>query len=625
MNREKLIWYSNRLRTMPRAEVWHRLQEAYRMRNPLPAVALKTTPRLLHQENLPSLLDTWRFLWSPDVANSCEESAAAALSGSVEVFGRRWSTADLDWDLDPASNYRWPRDPAHTIDYRHSAGADPKWVWEVNRLLFLVPVAFGMQAGIVDRERGHRFLTSVLDNWITHCQVGRGPQWAASIEVAIRSIVITLAIQALDGTDEALVSKAGIAIRNHCEWIKRFPSLHSSANNHRVAEISALLIMDASWSDILDANEKVSLERELREISAALFSKDGLGSEQSPTYAGFSLEFLALALRTRRWSSELDRLSIAHSVSTAAAATAQLVDELGFLIRYGDDDEGRVVTVVADPSNYASALIALATDAPVKRRAGLLTFASGGLSLFRFTDFGAETTWLFDHGPLGFGAIAAHGHADALSVSMRSDGAEWIVDAGTYRYHGDRKWRTYFRSSRAHNGPQLEDLDSSVMTGDFNWHPVMRAECNLIASRSDGCYAFVHASQDGFRRQGLAEVSRKLERLSEGRYRVTDVCEGEHRMSSGFLINPMCKVTQEDHLWVVTHPDSVLTLLISVSGQDQLTLETPEDNAAWYSQSFGSKTPAWRLVATVDAELDVRQPQLVFDFELRVSRIREGQ
>ena len=56
-----------------------------------------------------------------------------------------------------------------------------------------------------------------------------------------------------------------------------------------------------------------------------------------------------------------------------------------------------------------------------------------------------------DGGPHGFLSIAAHAHADALSVEVRHDGVDVLADPGTYCYHGQPEWRQYFRSTLGHN------------------------------------------------------------------------------------------------------------------------------------------------------------------------------
>lgn len=546
------------------------------------------------------------------------------IAGTTRVLGHDWSTAEKNWNADPASSYVWPSSPAHKVDYRHSHGTDPKWTWEVNRLLFLIPVSFAIEANVIEREVGEQFIAGTLLDWISQCDAGCGPQWASSIEVAIRSISMTLALQAISNPDEALTEAVGKSISQHAAWIKRFPSAYSSANNHRVAELAALLLLDASWLGVLEPDKASGLESELLEVCRKLFAADGIGLEQSPTYGAFSMEFLALALQCRQWSDGACRLEALEVLAQASSALAELTNDDGTLLRYGDDDEGKIVTVAVPESKHAESIVRLATGVNGQRSSGLITFAEGGLSLLRYKDFGNETTWLFDHGPLGFGELSAHGHADVLSVSLRSAGIDWIVDAGTYRYHGDKKWRTYFRSSRAHNAPQLAELDSSVMTGDFNWHPHKRAQGRLISAKANEDGFCLEGTHDGYQRQGMGRVCRKLERLSEGHYRVTDSYGHDEQLTTGFMINPDCFVEKTPNGWRISSPDSFLIVNVAVSGQATTGLEVPQDETSWFSPRFGVKRAAWRASAAAAANGQKSQ-RLIFDFTLSISSDLEAQ
>lgn len=608
---------------MPRREILHRIREAYELRRSTPTRSVQETPRLVDSSASETrLVDVWQTFWSPSVAEHCRLRATDALAGTVSVFGHSWSTRSKAWNVDPVSGYTWPSTPAHRIDYRHSLGADPKWTWEVNRLLFLIPVAFAAEAGEIDRDAAEDLIIDTVYDWIGQCRTGHGPQWAAAIEVAIRSIAMTIAVQTIRVPTDVFTEKVATSIRDHSNWIKRFPSAYSSANNHRVAEIAALLILDSCWEGILTDEERTPLEAELADVSRSLFAEDGIGLEQSPTYGAFSMEFLALVLRCYTWSSQKDRVRVAQIVAESSYALAQFTNEDGTVIRYGDDDEGKVITVAVPDREYSASLIRLSEGRRDVRQHGLITFADGGISLMRFSDAGAETTWTFDHGPLGFGDIAAHGHADTLAVSLRSAGIDWIVDAGTYRYHGDKKWRTYFRSSRAHNGPQLDGLDSSVMTGDFNWDPQKRAQGKLLASRAEDSRVHMRATHDGFSRQGLGPVIREVERLGPSHYRIADISDGNHNLSTGFIVNPGCHVDETVGGWRLTHPDSTLEIALTVSGQSSMSTESLQDESAWFSPAFGEKLPAWRLVAEVVA--GISEQQLIFDFKLSKSSHQEA-
>jgi uncharacterized heparinase superfamily protein len=76
---------------------------------------------------------------------------------------------------------------------------------------------------------------------------------------------------------------------------------------------------------------------------------------------------------------------------------------------------------------------------------------------------------LLDAGPLGLGSLAAHGHADALSLWASLDGKPLLIDAGTYAYHEDPAWRDHFRSTPAHNTLTLDGKNQSEIHGPFLW------------------------------------------------------------------------------------------------------------------------------------------------------------
>jgi hypothetical protein len=611
VNREKILWYANRFRSMRLPEVLHRAEEAYKIRR-TPPKSIAAAVLLIDHSNILSLRHDF---WSDEVANYCAQKAHETLGGHTFVLGEEWSTLDRDWNTDPSSGYQWPPVPSHKVDYRHSMDADPKWSWEVNRLLYLVPVAFAVDAGLIPRAPAEEFLTSSLTHWISNCPPGRGIQWAASIEAAIRLISMTIVTQSLTDISDSYLDTVGQSVAEHAEWIKRFPSRYSSANNHRVAEICALMAAGSAWSGILTDEERAALETELIVVTQSLFSIDGIGLEQSPTYAGFTMEFIAIAIASGHWQSNHMRDELKQILVRAALALKDFRNEDGTLIRYGDDDEGKVLTVGVPESRYAAAIIQLSKQSLNSRRSGLITYAQGGVSLLRYTDAGQETTWLFDHGSLGFGQIAAHGHADVLSVSLRSGGVDWIVDPGTYKYHGDRRWRSYFRSSAAHNAPQLDGKDSSTMTGDFNWHPSKRAAGSLVYSYSDGEKAYISATHNGYEKLNKGQVARTVERLKESSYRISDEHKGTSELTTAFVLNPDCHVTPREEGWTIQYPGQRYRLEIDVAGSDRNWLVPPDQEAAWYSARFGHKVPTWRVGATA-GESEPSHRKLVFNIAL---------
>src|SRR6202012_2469501 len=70
-----------------------------------------------------------------------------------------------------------------------------------------------------------------------------------------------------------------------------------------------------------------------------------------------------------------------------------------------------------------------------------------------------------DGGPHGFLSIAAHAHADALSVEVRCGGVDILADPGTYCYHGEPEWRKYFQSTIGHNTVEVDGQWQSLRGG----------------------------------------------------------------------------------------------------------------------------------------------------------------
>ena len=177
-----------------------------------------------------------------------------------------------------------------------------------------------------------------------------------------------------------------------------------------------------------------------------------------------------------------------------ADAMAALVDERVRPPRQGDSDEGRVVLLDAPEHNRWPALLSLgdalfgrldwwpaaAPDAgsalagaharartqqvvdgrPAHRPS---RFADAGITILRTEAADSPEIWCrCDGGPHGFLSIAAHAHADALSVEVRYGGVDILADPGTYCYHGEPEWRSYFRSTIAHNTVEVGGQSQST-------------------------------------------------------------------------------------------------------------------------------------------------------------------
>ena len=226
------------------------------------------------------------------------------------------------------------------------------------------------------------------------------------------------------------------------------------------------------------------------------------------------------------------------------------------------------------------------------------SFPDGGYTAIREWRQGDEILWVMDHGPLGYLSIAAHGHADALSLWLHINGRPVLVDAGTYLYHSGGPWRQYFRSTAAHNTLTMMGQDSSTMAGAFNW--LHKARCRLL-DQADGVDQWIaEAEHDGYEARFGLRHRRRLERLGTSGVRLTDSLHGkglDQHVEIGFQVAAGLDITHKAEGWLISENGKPLLLIVhtgGLHGRVEGACESPICN--WHSPAFGERVPAQRLL-----------------------------
>ena len=237
-----------------------------------------------------------------------------------------------------------------------------------------------------------------------------------------------------------------------------------------------------------------------RELAANTFD-DGLNRELATDYHRFVLELgLVAAVEADADGQPLSEATWERLTRMLDAAAA-ILDASGRPPRQGDGDEGRAL-IVDDPERDPWGAVLAAGDAllgapdwwprfPGAVQATVLgalggsrqlprprsrprRFPDAGLVILRSRPEDGPEIWCrCDGGPHGFLSIAAHAHADALSLEVRHDGVDILADPGTYCYHGEPEWREWFRSTAAHNTVEIGGVSQAESGGPFLWntHP----------------------------------------------------------------------------------------------------------------------------------------------------------
>jgi len=437
----------------------------------------------------------------PAAVASVAEAATAAIAGRRTFFGHGelFLAQPIDFSLDPITGKRWPERHAKLLDYRHSDVGDPKIVWELNRFQHLPGL---IQSWLLTEDTG--FVRAALDEilrWQAVQVPGRGIAWSNGFEAGLRAISFALCLDGLRGSElvtaheqEALV----LSLSQHGLWITRDPSEHSSANNHLVGELAGLATIGLLVPELRSAERWAThalrgLERE----AARQILDDGLGAEQAFTYTLFVVDLLLLVVSLLQAQDRGVPQPITEALNRVGGALWAQLGTRDPAPTYGDTDDAWAVRLdtaaLRDARGVAASIFACTGSSEAGRAArGLLDPAAlwlfgesaiphdagrdrvlptsahlehGGLVILR----DGEQRAMMDVGPLGYLSIAAHGHADALQVTLTEGGEELVVDPGVGSYFGQPAVRRSFRGTGFHPTVTVDGIDQSEQAGPFLW------------------------------------------------------------------------------------------------------------------------------------------------------------
>ncbi|HSO64318.1 MAG TPA: heparinase II/III family protein, partial [Ornithinibacter sp.] len=471
-----LTWYAQRLRRMSPAEVVSRVGDQTRQARwsgrlvppgtPFPPAAGVLTPRVLATP-LPS---GTRDRVPPEDSRRLVAAADGLLAGEWGVLGTpRADVADPDWFLDPVTGRRAPSDGlAFRIDHRdEQVTGNVKSVWELSRHHHLTVLA-----GAWWLTRDARYADAVaaqLRSWWAANPFLSGIHWTSGIELAVRITSWVWIRRLLDDwpgvADLFEENPVALAqIRWHQEHLAAFRSRGSSENNHAVAEATGRLVSACAFPWYAESEAwRRDAARDLERVLSANTFPSGVNRELASDYHRFVTELGVLALTEAAAAGHPLSADTRDLLARSLDATAAMLDVTGTPPRQGDGDEGRAL-VVEDPAEdpwavllacgagtlgasdwwpttrpgIASTLIGSLWAAGSVEATGAVacgriprplspprSFADAGIHVLRTGPGQGPEIWCrCDAGPHGFLSIAAHAHADALSVEVRHDGVE---------------------------------------------------------------------------------------------------------------------------------------------------------------------------------------------------------
>ena len=517
-----LLWYWHRLRAMPPAEIAAHVRKK---------VFQCLDARRLPDRPSPELVSTADFPKLPRPEHAPSSLREALARATKEILSGRWK-AFGHLEIQVEDPPEWHKDhlvgknlatkeSAFKLNHRElPGGADIKLIWELSRWHQLIRLA--MAGYVLGDERAALKCVEWLTDWVQHNPPYRGWNWTSALEAAMRLVQFTWidallsgvlpascrqgssletpnsqrdAGSALDGRDaDPVRAKLRREILPAHVWFGwRYRSFGSSANNHLIGELAGLILAVARWPELgrwatsLDKLQTL-WEREV----LAQFAEDGGNKEQALNYHLFSWEFCwqaraALLAAGRKISSDVEeRLRRAARFFWEVQVRREPWD-------YGDSDnafvspffvhEGSALIEWRDwlsrsTTNAGTALDYWLGDPPklfpapgrsdpphTVRRSDWWVYPGSGLGICE-----SGFWWLrWDLSSLGYLKTAAHGHLDALHLSIWFNGVAIVVDPGTGAYYADPNLRTWLASRAAHNGPSPTLWSHPVRLGSFLW------------------------------------------------------------------------------------------------------------------------------------------------------------
>ncbi len=492
-----------------------------------------------------------------DAPKALKEALAAdalkLLSGKWTLFG--WNEVSVsippDWHRDCVRGVNVPADAGKLNHRAPPGGADGRNIWEINR--WAEPVRLAMHGWLNDDSGAVRQAQAWLADWVEMNPPGHGVNWSSALEGGLRLInfcwfdaLVTKhgAWSTEHGDDEFQRRHRELVdaiVPAHAWWVRRYLSFGSSANNHRLGELTGLLLAVRRWPELERiAGTADELWEQISDCVLSQFAEDGGNWEQALHYHLFAFEMALHACRAMNVTDGpvIGRLQKAAEFFVRMSHPQEPWD-------YGDSDDAQIVPLtmrreetVAEwcawmwtssagilPATCASGIL---PDESCGVTAGSLSYWLGHASSVgqnaRRTgnrQNACSTGWWIapqsgmavierdgwkvrlDASPLGFGKMAAHGHCDALHVSIWNGEQALVIDPGTGGYCGSTDLRNELASWNAHNGPQpLGGFKTPRRMGTFLWTE-HHAPLELLL---DGGGVKALLQHEGFRLSRLVKV-----------------------------------------------------------------------------------------------------------------------
>ena len=518
-----------------------------------------------------------------------------------------------DWLTNPATNYRYDATKHWTEipDFSPEAG-DIKYVWEKSRFAFLHDL---IRYDFHFQEDQSETVFKEIDSWIAENPVNCGPNWRCSQEISLRVFNWTYALNyyknapALAPERFARITHSIYRQMQHVAAHNRFSRI-AVRNNHALTETLALYLAGVLYPFFPESERwKKDGKRWFEQEIAYQIYEDG-------TFLQFSMNYHRVAVQLLTWAIGLAHRNgerwgeVVHDRARKSLHFLRVCQDTatGWLPNYGNNDGALFFPLTEshfrDFRPQLGALAeALGASSPwsVSPQTVRVARSGGTQTTVNTTETASQTTvadgtYAFDQGgyyvlrDAGTLTFLRCGHykdrpfqADSLHLDIWVNGENILRDAGSYLYNTDERWTRYFAGTASHNTVMLGDCDQMRKGPRFIWYDWVKK--SSAGWQENGESEFIFEGQfTGFAHLGRNIIHRR---------RVTKQTGKLHWLVEDWLENAPPDLPMHQ-IW---HPGEDFFKHYSIKTFDRKNNEiTATETEGWYSEKYGEKVPALRLV-----------------------------
>ncbi|WP_250812587.1 heparinase II/III family protein [Clostridium swellfunianum] len=518
MNTKRVKWFYHRLKAMSLQEIVFRIKQKQKIKQyeknfksnktvlGLPLTELKLNNLNLVNNKIDAI---WTF---------SNIEVKYGYDFVVNIFS---SDVDLNKEFSwhGFNEIKWEKDIfSWNIDFKNKDKiGEVRLTWELNRHLFLPYLL--LKAKNNNDKMYYDKARALFYSWVDDNFYLRGVNWSSPMEIAIRAYQWLICYAIIkDNDDKKFKKDLIIATINSMKYVSENLSGFSSANNHLILEAGLISIVGEVLQDIFEQDWFKKGYTILNHEFKRQFYRDGVNKEHAAHYHGFVVD---LWLQYNTFLKSLNKKPLLENLLLKAVEFIGYIKYSDEYIEFGDSDDARIINVTGKKYSYYDYLlnfgsiyfrtsmvdsvgktindeVALWKYLNVTNK--LKSFEYSKIKMYEeagyFVYRSEQVHLFFDIADLGFGSIAAHGHADCLAFVLSIDNEPIFIDSGTYIYNIEKEYRDYFRSTEAHNTLSYDGVSQSIMEGPFLWSK--KAKVIEKGFYEDKDYFVIYGSHDGY-------------------------------------------------------------------------------------------------------------------------------